>query len=108
MSEPIISDGRADTRQAASAHCTLRPGERTIGGRVFYSAAWLSPQPERSSPGRRLIACLLRQVDRTKGGTMHEDLDENTDALSFRIADGVSDLLRSLGSKVGPAGSPRR
>ena len=21
----------------------LRPGERTIGGRVFYSAAWLSP-----------------------------------------------------------------
>jgi hypothetical protein len=48
MSEPIISDRRADTRQAvtASAHCTLRPGERIIGGRVFYSAAWLSPQPE--------------------------------------------------------------
>ena len=33
-----------------------------------------------------------------------EDPDENTDALSFRIADGVSDLLGSLGSKVGPRG----
>ena len=33
-----------------------------------------------------------------------ESLDENPDALSFRIADGVSDLLRSLGSKVGPRG----
>ena len=33
-----------------------------------------------------------------------EDLDETTEALSFRIADGVSDLLGSLGSKVGPRG----
>ena len=33
-----------------------------------------------------------------------EDLDENPDALSFRIADGVSDLLGSLGSRVGPRG----
>ena len=48
MSEPIISDGRADTGQAviASAHRALGPGERIIGGRVFYSAVWLSPQPE--------------------------------------------------------------
>ena len=33
-----------------------------------------------------------------------EGLDENPDALSFRIADGVSALLGSLGSRVGPRG----
>ena len=30
----------------------LGPGERIIGGRVFYSAAWLGPVPlQRPAPG---------------------------------------------------------
>jgi hypothetical protein len=29
----------------------LRPGERMVDGRVFYSAAWLRPQPTESDKG---------------------------------------------------------
>ena len=48
MSESIISDGCADTGQAVnvSAYSALGPGERIVGARIFYSAVWLSPQPE--------------------------------------------------------------
>jgi hypothetical protein len=48
MSSPIFSGEAAvpgvsflPPRQEPSGHCTLKPGERSIDGRVFYSAAWL-------------------------------------------------------------------
>ena len=40
-----------DLRESLARFCApvtirLGPGERVIGGRVFYSAAWLGPEPE--------------------------------------------------------------
>ena len=32
------------------------------------------------------------------------ETDDTSDQVSWKVADGVSDLLRSLGSKVGPRG----
>jgi hypothetical protein len=50
MSRGIFSRRKLDPFVGSAIR--LGPGERMIGGRIFYSAAWLSPAPsQQPAPG---------------------------------------------------------